>query len=254
MAETCKNCAHEITLNFCPSCGQKKMKRIDGKYLKDELEYTLIHTNKGFFHTCKKLMRQPGLTVNEFIAGNRVNYYKPIALVFVLTGISAFLTHILLDPRFFLQGQKISAEDMETYMKAYEGMLKYNSFIMVASIPLMSFFSWLAFRKWGYNYFEHIVINAFYVSIQLIATIFVIIPLQFISQQTGLSLFTVIAIQYLLVLGLWFWFAAKLYADRSFWSVFGRSLLFFGLTLMFFAMVSILVGIVMAIIGLTSAP
>ena len=45
---TCKNCGHEIAENFCPNCGQKKYKRINSQYIKDEIQYSILHTNKGF--------------------------------------------------------------------------------------------------------------------------------------------------------------------------------------------------------------
>ena len=91
MEDNCKNCGTLITGNFCSNCGQKKYKRIDKKYLIDEFQYTVLHTNKGFFYTVKNLFKNPGKTTREFIDGNRVNHYKPILLAFVLTGISTFL-------------------------------------------------------------------------------------------------------------------------------------------------------------------
>lgn len=98
MSEICKNCQGEIAFNFCANCGQKKAKRIDGKYVKDELQYVLIHTNKGFFYSLKKVVRNPGKTASEFIDGNRVNHYKPILMVFLLAGISAFITNTFIHP------------------------------------------------------------------------------------------------------------------------------------------------------------
>jgi hypothetical protein len=56
MEDNCKNCGTLITANFCSNCGQKKYKRIDKKYLIDELQYTVLHTNKGFFYSVKKFL------------------------------------------------------------------------------------------------------------------------------------------------------------------------------------------------------
>ena len=60
MEDNCKNCGTLITGNFCNNCGQKKYKRIDKKYLIDEFQYTILHTNKGFFYTVKNLFKNPG--------------------------------------------------------------------------------------------------------------------------------------------------------------------------------------------------
>jgi len=60
MKEICQNCKNTITDNFCGNCGQKKYKRIDRKYIFDELQYTILHTNKGFFYSIKNIFRNPG--------------------------------------------------------------------------------------------------------------------------------------------------------------------------------------------------
>lgn len=93
MENFCKNCNQLITANFCANCGQKKFKRIDKKYIWDELQYTVFHTNKGLLYSVKNILKNPGKTAKEFIDGNRVNHYKPILLVFVLSGISAFISY-----------------------------------------------------------------------------------------------------------------------------------------------------------------
>lgn len=49
MEHICLNCNFVISENFCSNCGQKKFKRIDKKYVTDELQYLLLHTNKGFY-------------------------------------------------------------------------------------------------------------------------------------------------------------------------------------------------------------
>lgn len=51
MENTCQNCNHDIIENFCANCGQKKYKRIDKKYLWDEVQYTFLHLNKGFLYS-----------------------------------------------------------------------------------------------------------------------------------------------------------------------------------------------------------
>ena len=92
MENICKNCNQVITENFCANCGQKKYKKIDKKYIWDELQYTVFHTNKGLLYSVKNILKNPGKTAKEFIDGNRVNHYKPILLVFVLSGIATFIS------------------------------------------------------------------------------------------------------------------------------------------------------------------
>ena len=83
MDQNCQNCSTLILNNFCDNCGQKKFKKIDRKYIWDEIQYTFLHTNKGFLYSVKNIIKNPGKTARAFIDGNRVNHYKPILLVFV---------------------------------------------------------------------------------------------------------------------------------------------------------------------------
>lgn len=58
----CRNCNEVIAINFCSNCGQKKYKRIDKNYIWEEIQYTTIHTNKGFLYSLKKIFKNPGAT------------------------------------------------------------------------------------------------------------------------------------------------------------------------------------------------
>lgn len=75
MKEICKNCQNTITENFCGNCGQKRFKRIDKKYVFDEIQYLALHTNKGFFYSIKKILRNPGKTAKEFIHFKHIFLY-----------------------------------------------------------------------------------------------------------------------------------------------------------------------------------
>jgi len=70
MENICLNCIDPITENFCSNYGQKKYKSTDRKYLIDELQYSVIHSTKGFFYSIKNSIKNPGKTAKEFIDGN----------------------------------------------------------------------------------------------------------------------------------------------------------------------------------------
>ena len=218
MSEICKNCSNEILLNFCGNCGQKKMKRIDRNYIKDEIQYTVLHMNKGFLYSIKKILRAPGKTAKEFVEGNRVNHYKPILLVFVVAGISAFLTNTLIHPEeIFVKlyehsGQKISV----IQIKINTFIFKYQAFMMLLTVPFMAFFTWLTFKKWGYNYYENVVITAFSLVCLQTLTILIVTPLQYFLKN-NLDLFMIVPtiISVLLMIGVFIWFYIDLYNDKN---------------------------------------
>ncbi len=248
MAENCKNCAYEITLNFCPSCGQKKAKRIDGKYVKDEIQYTVLHTNKGFFYTCKQLLIRPGHATREFVEGNRVNHYKPLALVFLLAGISAFLTHYVVDFHTLYSGV-LKDKDVVQATHVAEIIMKFYSFFLISLIPFFSLITWLVFQKWGYNYFEHIVVNAFFTATLTLVSI-ATLPISYLSTKGYFSLNTMMLISWTWWPLLLFAFFKQFYIGRSGWAIAARLLIFAVLSFAIFTLLIVLGSIVAVLAGI----
>ncbi|MGK4569075.1 DUF3667 domain-containing protein [Flavobacterium sp. 3HN19-14] len=218
MSEVCKNCETEIISNFCGNCGQKKVKRIDRNYVKDEVQYILIHTNKGFFYSVKCLIRNPGKTAREFVEGNRINHYKPLALVFILSGIVAFINTAFIHQediysQFNNMGQGAQPVDMKPFM---EKMMHYYSFVMLLNVPIMALFTWIGYKKWGYNYYENIIICAYYLALLMVFNLVVIIPIQLLLKE-HVMLFMLIPsiLSTIIAVGTYFWFFIGLYSDRS---------------------------------------
>lgn len=186
LENTCQNCNREITENFCGNCGQKKFKRIDRKYISDELQYTVVHWNKGLLYSIKKLIKNPGKTARTFVEGDRVNHYKPISMVFILSAFGAFLSVKVfgfvdvMKAQMMTTNKNMSAGFADNYVSFW---MNYSSFIMLASIPIIAFFTKLVFRKWGHNYYEHIVMNAYGLSLYSVLSMLVIYPILFLVKN-----------------------------------------------------------------------
>jgi hypothetical protein len=242
MDQVCPNCSATITVNFCENCGQKRYKRIDKKYLWDELQYTVFHANKGLLYTVKKLIVNPGKTAREFIDGNRVNHYKPILLVFVLSGVSAFIT-------FKLIGFRQVIEDFFVAKKMYSGLMaKYISFmssyttvILLLLIPFFATTTKLAYRKWGHNFYEHIVMNAYVISVYTIFNILIIYPLFFIfKDHSPVLLFEISQYSILAVPLLLFWFFRGFYPNKNVGTIVGKTFLVILFTIIIYVLIIIL--------------
>jgi hypothetical protein len=191
MSESCRHCSNGIDYNFCAHCGQKRAKRIDRNYIKDELQYTVFHMNKGFLYSVKSLLKYNGKCARAFIDGDRVNHYKPLLLVFVLAGIAAFLSSHWVDAAPLIKDY-YAAQNIKSVFDPlgyYNFVMKYYSLIFLASVPIMAIFTWLVFRKWGHNYYEHVILNSYFLSYYLIINILIIIPLQVILKHGDLSVF-----------------------------------------------------------------
>lgn len=245
MAEICKNCEYEIALNFCANCGQKKAKRIDRNYIKDEIQYTILHMNKGFLYSIKKILRAPGKTAREFLEGKRVNHYKPILLVFVVAGISAFLTNSLFNmeemlvKNYELQGfSKNAASGMSSFI------IKYASIIMLLLVPFMALFTWIAFKKWGYNYYENVVINAYSLVCYQVLSILIVLPVYYLLKDDYVLFFKIPGIiTLLLMIVVFLWFYIDFYSDKSASSVILRLLLFLLMVSFSFILLMIIFGV-----------
>jgi len=89
----CKNCTSEISGNYCSNCGLKiKLERINGHYVKHEIEH-LLHFEKGLFYTIKELILRPGKNVSEFLTENRGRLVKPIVYLIVTSLIYSVIAH-----------------------------------------------------------------------------------------------------------------------------------------------------------------
>lgn len=226
--ELCKNCQQMHQDNFCSHCGQKtKTVRLNWNYIKDEANYTLLHFNKGLLFTIKELFTRPGDTIREFIDGKRINHYKPLLLVFVLAGVSGFLS-LQMDMNAMMDMHKgnpnLNSKVMTAYSEMMHKMFAHYAFLEILALPLVSFVSWLSFKKWGYNYIENIIINCFATGQRLVFSITCIL-IYMITPKS--MMVTIMVISSFVTFGLTIWTYASLYKDKPLSSRILRILLFF---------------------------
>jgi hypothetical protein len=156
---TCKNCEQHYKGNFCSQCGQKASEAHIGlSYFLHDIPHSVFHIDKGFFYTLGVLMSNPGLALKNYLAGKRVKFFKPFAFVILMSTICTILIkgiHFLINQRFqsLNNGRTINFE-----AGFFE---KYISVLIFLLIPVLSFITWLCFKKRKYNYWEHFLVNTF---------------------------------------------------------------------------------------------
>lgn len=166
----CKNCGHTFEGNYCNQCGQSAaVERIHNGFVLRDLHVGLFNLNAGFFYTIKELWLRPGIVVRNFINGKRSRYYYPISMLVVLATIYSFLYHYFEIDIFHL---KEHAQETQLY----SWLDRHYVYINLVLIPLYSIVSFLVFRKWHYNFYEHMVLNTYSVCQRLVLRI-VLIPL-----------------------------------------------------------------------------
>lgn len=173
---SCKNCNHTIEGNYCSNCGQSAhIHSLGFTYFLHEIQHSLLHVDKGILFTTKELFSRPGRTINEYIAGKRVNHFKPFAYLFIMSSLYVLISHLLKLEDF---DTKISFELSPDTVSSKADSQKTQNFILTVKdiihwirnhyaysnlmiLPVLSLASFLAFKKRGYNYFEHLILNTF---------------------------------------------------------------------------------------------
>lgn len=255
MEHNCANCNQIISANFCGYCGQKRYKRIDRKYVFDEVQYTMLHTNKGFLYSLKNTIKNPGKTAKEFIAGNRVNHYKPLLLAFVLSSVSGFISYKIIGLSSIMHeyyaGQHLNSEFMNDLTSV---MVSYNSAIMLILLPFFAVFTKLAFRKWGHNYYEHVIMNSFILSFYTVLCIAMLYPVLYLFRSDVVTFVRITNASMLSIPFILIWFYKGFYPEKPVTGVIGKVFITIGLMLLGYLVFLIIAIIAVFLYALMNGP
>ncbi|MFC6860932.1 DUF3667 domain-containing protein [Zunongwangia atlantica] len=163
----CKNCHNRFQGNYCNRCGQKStVKRIHRGFIFNDLQLGLFNIDSGLFFTIRELFTRPGYAIKDYIVGKRVRYFMPVSMLILLSTIYSFLYHYLEIDLFFQSTNKFG--DDEKYMQLVQSLDGNYVYYILMSLHIFSFSSWLLFRKKGFNFSEHFVLNSYAASQRLI--------------------------------------------------------------------------------------
>lgn len=190
MTTVCKNCDNRVQGKFCSNCGQPAgTHRISAHFLWHDIQHGLLHVDKGILFTARQLFTRPGHSIREFLQGKRVKHFKPVSMVLILAGIYGFLTHYfhinILSNNIEIKGIGEKADEMRKVIEnASQWLAGHYSLYSLLQIPVLAFCTWLFFRRAGYNFIEHIVINSFLTGQKLMIRILTF-PLFYAFNETG---------------------------------------------------------------------
>ncbi|MBB4807855.1 magnesium-transporting ATPase (P-type) [Chryseobacterium defluvii] len=206
-------------------------------------------------YSVKNILKNPGKTAKEYIDGNRVNHYKPILLVFVLSGIATFISYKILNLKevmsaYFSQ-QHLNSNFMNDMMSL---MSSYNSILMLLLVPFFALTTKIAFRKWGHNYYEHVVMNAYILSFYTLVSIILVYPIMFIFRHSPNAFFTITQLSALLIPLILVWFFREFYKARSLKSIIFRVIGVLGLTILGYLLLLVFVGVAGAVFSILKGP
>jgi Protein of unknown function (DUF3667) len=154
----CKNCNTEATQNYCPNCGQAiSLRRIDRSYISHEIEHVL-HFERGILYTIRELITNPGENVRKFILENRARLVKPIIFIIVTSLIYTLVNHFFHIEDGYVKFEESTKSTTGIIFKWVQEHYGYANIIMGVFI---AFWTKIFFRKYGYNFFEILILLCF---------------------------------------------------------------------------------------------
>ncbi len=186
----CKNCNAEFEGRYCNQCGQPaETHKMNIHFLVHDLQHGLLHLEKGIFFTIKELFTRPGTSIREYMEGKRVKHFKPISLILVLAGILGLLSHYfhisMLGQAFQVNGTDSKAEEIRRSFNEFSDWVSgHYSIVSLFLLPVFTLGTFLSFRKKGYNFIEHLVLNAFLTGQRLVVNI-LLFPFYYLLNGTG---------------------------------------------------------------------
>ena len=190
---TCKNCGQNVRDNFCSHCGQTTHTHaVNWHYIWHEIPHSVWHVDRGILFSLRELCTRPGHTIREFLAGKRVNHYRPLALLLILGTVWVFLSHALgvdlvPDAVVSIRVDPDASAQAKAFPKLFAGFFKeHQTLIQILSIPLYAFSFWLLFRRRGYNYPQFLVAQTFIANFALLISILLMV-LPWLLPRSGIT-------------------------------------------------------------------
>jgi hypothetical protein len=186
-----------------------EVRRIDGRYLIDSI-LSAFYLEKGLLFTIRKLLIKPGEAMREFLfTHNRERYTKPLGFLILSSSIAAIIAFSYSDnQKAFIDGlnqgfeegrsaqqEEITAEAdgsvpegegdsskadnkakkekevIKKFQVASEYYFQNFNLFLILFVPFSAFFCFAFFRKDKWYFTEHMVSNAYLVSVQNVVSI-----------------------------------------------------------------------------------
>ncbi|ARK09736.1 zinc ribbon domain-containing protein [Fibrella sp. ES10-3-2-2] len=173
---TCPNCetALQADFRYCPGCSQTThLHRFSIGHIAHEAVHTVLHVDTTIVGLARELAVRPGVAAYEYIVlGKRKKYFSPFVFLLLVLGLELFV-YSTIKP--FTKNSPPSSTTQPagnvsrgtqrelrlTQVEMMQFVERNSKQASVLAIPLLALAGWLAFRRRGVNYAEHVVINVF---------------------------------------------------------------------------------------------
>ena len=181
----CSVCSSEIKEKYCPKCGQyHKNEKISFKTIFGDLFGNLFSIERSFFKNIKVGILQPKTLITNYWNGFRGYYYSPSK--FLTIGSLFFLLQISLKKKFL--GISVTSKFAEQFT------------VLLFLIFLYSIITFIIYYKFKKNYFEHLILNIYNISLWSI----IFVPISLLISSFGIDIIsTTVLFIYLMLIIIW---------------------------------------------------
>jgi len=253
MKTVCKNCHQQFKGNYCNNCGQSADTHDKNtRYLWHTIEHGVFHVDKGILFTTKELFTRPGHAIREYISGKRITHFNPFTYIIILSSVYALLAHFLHVKIFFdtistdMSGaEKLKENEMlQLIMSIFMWLKDHFEYSTLFLVPAFSLASYLAFRKSGYNYLKHIILNTYLAGQRIVVFIIALPFLALIKDKEVVS--TVEDLETLIWISLMTWTYIQFFDNNKIFKNMLRTLLSYLYLLIMLMIVLIVLGLSIA--------
>jgi hypothetical protein len=181
----CLNCNTLVADRFCGHCGQDAhhTHRLTMADMPHDILHSIWHVDKGILYTLKTMIFRPGPTIRAYLAGKRVDHFRPLSLLFLITGVYAVLFSAL-------HINMVPPRDPAMPEAVYQMQLSFSTFFMkylawcyLATVPAWALAARWFLRRGGYNYAECLIIASFLTAINNFITL-LLMPATYVYSGT----------------------------------------------------------------------
>lgn len=193
----CLNCGHPVPDRFCGRCGQDAhhTHRFELRDMPHDVLHSIWHVDRGILYTLKTMVLRPGTTIRSYLAGQRVDHFRPLSLLFMITGLYALICAVLHISFLPPHDPKVPEAVWQIQQTSANFFMKYMSWFYVAMVPVWALFARWLLRRGGYNYAECLIITAF---ITAILNFFSLLALPLMYQYSGTPAIGTVSLVYML--------------------------------------------------------
>jgi hypothetical protein len=190
---TCLNCNRDSIEGaaYCIYCGQAlHTHRFNFRHIFHEFFHAFTHTDKTVFGLISGLAVRPGVLVREYLGGKRKKYFNPFTFLLLVAAFSILVLswagklHSSPSPSESVRPSEsrvaLDPQTMEIRKRAKqvgEFMNKRQNLVMLIAVPFIALVYFLAYKKMGLYYAEHMVANVFFNAFVILFSSVIFYPL-----------------------------------------------------------------------------